>query len=167
MKANMDKLIELITENWPQIVQGLISLGLLVGGIDIKLAQKKQKRVLSNLKRPIMVIGTEDTDMVDQVKLLEEVGLFSVTNHRGDKATDFLKAEHRLIVLGFADNDRFSRAFECARSRAMPVLVYAKPGSVSSEGMAKISGYSFASICNTDLRLISDVFAVMSTFPEK
>jgi len=163
----MDVALSYLKDYWPQILQWLVSLGLVIGGIDIKLAQKKQKRVLSNLKRPIMVIGTQDADMIDQIKLLKEVDLFTVGDHRGDKATDFVKPEHRLLIVGYADNDRFNRAFECAKSRSIPVLIFAQAGSIPPEGMAKISGYSYSSVCNTDLRLVSDVFAVMSTFPEK
>jgi len=165
----MSNWIELIKEYGPQVAQWAISLGLgASGGLGAaKVALKKQRRVLANLQRPIMVIGTQDADMIDQIKLLKEVDLFSVTDHRGEKATDFVKAGHRLMVLGYSDSDRFARAFDCAKSRTMPVLVYAKPNSVSPEGMAKISGYSYASLCNTDIRLVSDVFAVMSTFPEK
>lgn len=166
---NMADWIDLIKEHGPTIAQWVIGFGLGVGGgaSVVQLALRKQRRVLTNLRRPIMVIGTGDTDMIDQIKLLKEVDLFTVTDHRGDKATDFVKPEHRLLVLGFAENDRYNRAFECARSRGIPLLIYAKPGSISSDGMSKISGYSYASLCNTDLRLVSDVFSVMSTFPEK
>lgn len=165
----MSDWIEIIKSNGPQILQGAMQIGLGAGGgaAVVKLALKKQRRVLANLQRPIMVIGTETSDMEDQIKLLSEVGLFSVTSHRGDKATDFVKAEHRLIVLGYSDSECFNRAFDFAKTRGMPVLVYAKPGAIPPDGMARISGYSYASVCNTDLRLISDVFAVMSTFPEK
>jgi len=166
----MNEWIKLIKENGPQLIQWAISLGLGAGGGlgAVKIAAKKQRRVINNLQRPIMVIGTTDSDMTDQVRLLKEVGLFDVSDVlRGDKAIDFLNTKHRLLVLGFSTEPLFTKAFDCARSRQIPVLVYAKPGAVPPEQMAAITGYSFASICNTDLRLVSDVFAVMSTFPEK
>lgn len=163
----MDAALAYLKEQWPQILQWIVSLGLVAGGIDLKLAQKKQKRVLANLSRPIMVIGTDGEDMQSQVELLRKVDLFTVDYHRSDKATDHLSDHHRLLILGYGDKAQFDRAFECARTRRVPVLVYAKPDSVPKEDRDKISGYSFAALCNTDLRLVSDVFAVMSTFPEK
>ncbi len=166
----MEKLIEILKDNGPQLLQWAISLGLGVGGGAgvVRLALKKQRRVMANLQRPIMVIGTDEGDMVDQARLLKEIDLFNVSDlHRGEKATDFLKSEHRLLVLGYSKNPSFKKAFDSARNRQIPVLVYAKPGAVPQDGMAEISGYSYASICNTDLRLVSDVFTLMSTFPEK
>lgn len=161
--------IEIIKDNGPQIAQWAINLGLGAGGgvAVVRLALKKQRRVLANLQRPIMVIGTDGEDMQSQVELLRKVDLFTVDYHRTDKATDHLSDDHRLLILGYGNKAQFDQAFDCARTRRVPVLVYAKPDSVPKEDREKISGYSFAALCNTDLRLVSDVFAVMSTFPEK
>lgn len=165
----MADLASLAQEYGPSLLQWVISLGLGAGaGVGVvKLALKKQRRVLANLQRPIMVIGTDGEDMQSQADLLRKVDLFTVNYHRSEKALDHLSDEHRLLILGYGDKDQFHRAFDCAKSRRMPVLVYAKPDSVPKEDRDKISGYSFAALCNTDLRLVSDVFAVMSTFPEK
>ncbi len=115
-----------------------------------------------------MLIGTAEDDLVAQARLLREVGLFDVPDvHRGEKALDYLKPEHRLLVVGYSPTPVYRRIFERARHRQLPMLVYAKPGAVVQEDIAQISDYSYASVCNTDLRLVSDVFALMSTFPEK
>jgi len=162
--------LKLLKENGPLIGQWLISLGLgATGGLGAaKLAVKRQRRVMANLRRPIIVIGTPGQDLKDQHRLLKKVDLFEVSDHAdGEKASDYLTTEHRLMVLGYSATAEYKKAFEKARSCRLPVLIYAKPGAVSKEDLDEISGYSFASLCNTDLRLVSDVFALMSTFPEK
>lgn len=164
----MTNWIDLVIDNWPTLAQWASSLGFgAVGGlVHFQLALKKQRRVLANLQRPIVVISLEGADMSHQSDLLADVGLFCVNHHRGEKAADFFRPDHRLLVIGYADNDSFHDAFERARQLRMPILVYASPGAVPDASLEKIRGYSYASLCNTDLRLISDVFAVMSTFPE-
>jgi len=166
----MEEITKFIADNGPQLLQWTVTLAVGAGGGwgAFRLAAKRHRRVMSNLRRPVMIIGTTDTDLTDQQRLLRAVDLFDVSDvHRGEKAIDFISAEHRLLILGYSDSPLFPRAFECARSKQIPVLVYAKPGAVPNAQMSKICGYSFASICNTDLRLVSDVFALMSTFPEK
>lgn len=164
----MADLIALAKEYAP-VVQLIASFVFGAGGgvTALNLAMKKQRRVLANLQRPVMVIGTPGEDMQSQTALLNEVGLFTVKYNCSEKAIDHLSNDHRLLVLGYGDRTQFFKVFERARAVRMPILVYAKPDSVPKEDRETISGYSFASLCNTDLRLISDVFAVMSTFPEK
>jgi hypothetical protein len=164
----MTNWIDLVIDNWPTLAHWASSLGLgAIGGlVPIQLAQKKQRRVLANLQRPILVISIDQADMSHQFKLLERVDLFSVEYSDTSKAVDLIRANHRLVIVGYSQGDSFNQIIGKAKTLNIPVIVYARPGAVLKDDLAQISGYSFASLCNTDVRLVSDVFAIMSTFPE-
>src|SRR5437016_4910931 len=111
----MEKWIELIKDNGPLLINWLLSLGLCAtGGVGAdKLAMNKKRRVISNLLRPIMIIGTPGQDMKDQERLLKEVGLFVLSDlAEGAKAPDSLHPKHRLLILGYSGTSEFQKAFE-------------------------------------------------------
>lgn len=144
----------------------------LVGGVIgaaawLSFFHKKERRLFKNIKRPICVIGTPDKPMTHEAKLLKRVGFFNVGEATLDgRVTDLLNG-CRLVVIGYTpDSDEFKKAFNAAMDKEIPVVVYAGPTRINEEDMKLLQSYSHQSMCNTPLRLISDVFALMSTYPE-
>jgi len=129
---------------------------------------KKEWRLFKNISRPIGIIATEDKPMTHEAKLLERVGFFNVGAPSSDsRAVDLLNG-NRLIIIGYSPNSStFKTAFNAAKEREIPVIVYAGPTRIVDEDMTLLQSYSHHSMCNTPLRLISDVFALMSTYPEE
>jgi len=128
---------------------------------------KKERRLFKNIKRPICIIGTEDKPMTHEAKLLRRVGFFNVGEPSADgRETDLLNG-NRLAVIGYTPKSQaFRDAFKAAKEREIPVVVYAGPTRIDDNDMKLLQSYSHHSMCNTPLRLISDVFALMSTYPE-
>ncbi len=144
----------------------------LVGGVIGSVAwyrffRKREQRLFKNINRPIAIIGTEKNPMQHECELLRRVGFFEVGTPSTDgRAPDMLNG-NRLVIIGYSPNSRrFKEALNAARQRDIPIIVYAKPGEIEPEDMSLIQGYSHQSMSNTPLRLISDVFAIMSTYPE-
>ncbi len=151
------------------LIQILISLigGAIGAAAWVHFFRKKETRLFKNIQRPIGIIGTSDTNMQHEAVLLERVGFFNVTTPSSDvRAIDVLDNK-RLVIIGYTPNsEQFKEVFLAAKQRAIPVIVYSGPARIDVEDMAMLQTYSHHSMCNTPLRLISDVFALMSTYPE-
>jgi hypothetical protein len=147
---------------WPLI-------GGMIGGFAwFRFFHKKEHRLFKNIRRPIGIIATTDSPMNHETQLLKRVGFFNVGEPSSDgRAVDLMNG-NRLIIIGYSPNSQgFREAFIAAKAREIPVIVYAGPTRIIPEDMTLLQSYSHHSMCNTPLRLISDVFAIMSTYPEE
>lgn len=143
-------------------------IGGIIGGLGwYQFFHKKERRLFKNIQRPICIIATEDKSMAHEAELLRRVGFFDVGNPTSDGRAADLMNDKRLVIIGYTpDSQAFKDAFNAAKQREVPVIVYAGPTRISNDDMGLLQGYSHHSMCNTPLRLISDVFSVMSTYPE-
>ena len=157
----MELMLSLAQVIWPLI-------GGLIGAFAwSKFFRKKERRLFTNIKRPIGMVATEDMPMAHEAELLRRVGFFDVGTPASDGRSTDLMNGYRLVVIGYTPgSSAFKEAFTAAKQREIPVIVYAGPTRISNDDMALLQSYSHHSMCNTPLRLISDVFAVMSTYPE-
>jgi hypothetical protein len=157
----MDIAIKLFQILWPIIG------GLLGAWGWFQFFHKKEHRLFTNLQRPILIIATADKLMSHEAKLLERVGFFNVKQPSSDQRAVDLMNGNRLVIIGYTpDSQDFKDAFNAAKQREIPVIVYAGPTRITEEDMRLLQSYSHHSMCNTPLRLISDVFAIMGTYPE-
>lgn len=149
-----------------QIVWPLLG-GVFAASVWLRFFHKKERRLFKNIQRPVAVIATDDKPMTHEVQLLKRVGFFNIGTPSADgRAKDLLNG-NRLVVIGYSPNSKiFKEVFAAAAQREIPVIVYAAPGEIKPEDIKLLQGYSHHSMCNTPLRLISDVFAMMSTYPE-
>jgi len=153
--------ISLLQLIWP-LVGGMLGAFAL-----FKFFHKKERRLFKNIQRPIIVIGTEDKPMTHEFQLLRRVGFFNVKHHASESRAADLMNGNRLIIIGYSPNSQtFKDIFNAAKQKEIPVIVYAGPTRITSEDMDLLQSYSHHSMCNTPLRLISDVFALMGTYPE-
>ena len=163
-----------ILEDSANVTQILTGLGVFAGGIAAafgfgRLSFRKTRRLAKNLGRPLAVIPSSSDGMSQEVRLLQEAGFFSNLDHMAahDNNADNVTAKHRLAILRFDKTEGFWRTYESLKSKGLPVIIYAKPGEIDFQSeMPRIQQYSYHSICNTPIRLLSDVWAIMATWPE-
>lgn len=151
------------------LLQILISLigGAIGAAAWTRFFLKKETRLFKNIQRPIGIIGTSDMPLQHEAVLLKRVGFFNVETPSSDtRAIDVLD-DKRLVIIGYTPKStQFKEVFEAAKQRAIPVIVYSGPASIEPDDMKMLQAYSHHSMCKTPLRLVSDVFALMSTYPE-
>lgn len=158
----MSDLITSVQLLWP-IVGGLIG-----AWGWFRFFRKKETRLFKNLQRPVEIIATETKPMTLESVLLKRVGFFNIKDPSSDSRAVDLMNGNRLVIIGYSPNSQaFKNAFNAAKQREIPVIVYAGPTRITEEDMRLLQDYSHHSMCNTPLRLISDVFAMMSTLPEE
>ncbi len=144
-------------------------IGGMIGGFAwFRFFRKKENRLFKNIQRPVGIIATEESPMNHEARLLKRVGFFNVGEPSSDVRANDLMNGNRLIIIGYSPNSQgFKDAFNAAKTREIPVIVYAGPTRITLDDMTLLQSYSHHSMCNTPLRLISDVFAIMSTYPEE
>lgn len=134
-----------------------------------KFRNAKDNRLYRNIKRPFVVVSTEQQSLTHEVDLLERTKFLKPQHFgvggRNLQLLDDIKP--RLLVIGYsADSTTYKQAFDYARNHSLPLVVFT-PGQITDpQDLADIKAYSFGSLCQTELRLVSDIFSVMSTFPE-
>ncbi len=128
---------------------------------------KKERRLFKNMKRPICIIGTEANSLEHEASLIDRVGFFCIDRPSTDTRVVDTLNDHRLVVIGYSPNSTsFIEVFNAVKARLIPIIVFAAPSQITDEDVNLIKSYSHVSICNAPTRLISDVFAIMSTYPE-
>jgi FlaA1/EpsC-like NDP-sugar epimerase len=144
--------------------------GAVIGATSIGLfAFRKARRMSKNLSRPFAIVGSTDDKMAYEKQLLDSTKFFKpISLLDGDhRAADLIDSDYRLVVLRYeADSDHFWSVYEKLQSKQMPVIVYAKPSEIKNEDIQRVQKYLHHTLCNTPVRLLSDVWAIMSTYPE-
>lgn len=131
----------------------------------------KERRLFKNRKRPIMIFKSKDQSMEIETKLLRDSKFFNVPDDPTDRHqnTDFI-TNHGLIIVGYSPGmDGFKNILSAAKDKQIPIIIYAAQEAIKRDGddSKLISSYSYHSICNVPLRLVNDVFTILSTFPHK
>ena len=125
------------------------------------------KRFAENVSREVAVISTERQPMDHEANVLKRVGFFKVKPVAADVRNLNLIRGSVLLVIGYSPNSKiYKDTLSYARTNDLPIIVFSGKHRLSNEDRDELKNYSFSSLCETELRLVSDVFAVISTFPE-
>jgi hypothetical protein len=104
--------------------------------------------------------------MEHEADILKHVGFFKVKAVAADARNLNLIRGSVLLVIGYSPNSKiYSDTLTYAKANDLPIIVFSGKHRLSNEDRDELKDYSFSSLCETELRLVSDVFAVISTFP--
>lgn len=132
---------------------------------------KRERIIFNNLKRPIKMFypsSSSGNSMDMEFKLLTKSGLFNVEKPTNDSRDTVNITNHSLVILGCNKQmANFDSIFDKVQQEKIPILVYTfgDNEALKPEHWKKLNKYPYYSVCNSPLRLVSDVFTVMSTFP--
>lgn len=146
----------------------VVSTILGVLGISL-LTFRKARRMSKNLSRPFAIIGSAEDKMAYEKELFDSTKFFKpislLDNDR--RAADLINGDYRLVVLRYEeDSEHFWSIYEELQIKQIPIIVYAKPGEIKGGDIHRVQKYLHHTLCNTPVRLLSDVWAVMATYPE-
>lgn len=146
----------------------------LSGAVAYKRAEKKfhQKldhRLFNNMKRPVALLPSKSDGLKAEQRLLKRAEFFKVDLLPADiRSLDEISDDYRLVILRYEESDQFWTAFRTLAARRIPLIIYAKPAEIPIPKLAEIQKtYTRYTLCNTPVRLISDVFAIMSVYPNE
>ena len=143
-------------------------LGVLVCFAFLRFFFRKEIRLFNNRRRPIMIFKSTSEDMEVETKILRDSKLFNIPENPTDKHQNIDRIkDHSLIIIGYSTGmTNFDDIFNGAKSVGVPVIVYSKD-KIPDDIFNKLRNYSWYSTCQVPLRLINDVFTILSTFPNK
>ncbi|HEY5442233.1 MAG TPA: hypothetical protein VIJ68_01705 [Candidatus Saccharimonadales bacterium] len=105
--------------------------------------------------------------MEHEAELLRRVGFFRIKYLDADVRNLSLISGSGLVVVGYSPNSAVYKAtFKYAKDHDLPLVVFAGKHELGPAERKELFGYSFSSLCQSELRLVSDVFAAISTFPK-
>ena len=128
----------------------------------------KALRLFRNRQRPILIFKSQGEDMQVETKLLRDCKLFNIPEEPTDKLQDINRiTNHCLVIIGYSTGMKdFNKIYKGVQRFGVPVIIYSK-GNIPASAMKTIKEYPWYSVCQVPLRLLNDVFTVLSTFPEK
>lgn len=168
----MEILNSLSLLHWLIFISVSLGTGFLGALSYIGLFYKREKIISDNLKRPIKIFcppGNSQKNMEMEYNLLSRSGLFNVEKPTGDSRDSIRLDKHSLVILGCDRKmENFDAVFKKAQEQKIPVLVYTfgDNQALQAEQWKSLNDYPYYSVCNTPLRLTSDVFTMLSTFPK-
>lgn len=167
---------EQVKKYWDLFLYGIETHGALVLGIGfiafwfgfLRFSIFKALRLFRNRQRPIMIFKSKGEDMQVETKLLRDCKLFNIPEEPTDKLQDINRiTNHCLVIIGYSTAMKdFNKIYEGVQRFGVPVIIYSK-GNIPVNSMKTIKEYPWYSVCQVPLRLLNDVFTVLSTFPEK
>lgn len=153
------------------LIAGAIS-GFVVAIIIISFWLKRERTLVKNLKRPIMIISSTQQDMKFEADLLRNSGFFSIPDDPSNdlRNLDDIREGYCLLILAYSkETTILNFAIQATRNSKVPVIIYAKHGEIPPDGkdMDLIRGYYLAEIANSPLRLINLIFSILSVYKIK
>lgn len=129
---------------------------------------KKQIRLYRNLKRPIKVFYAKGQTLNMQVetRTLRESGFFNIPEEPTDNYQDCHSiSDHGLIIIGYTPGmEGLEDILDVIKTKRIPLIVYTKERLNEADRLL-LESYPWYSLCNVPLRVISDAYTILSTFP--
>ncbi|MGC9605767.1 MAG: hypothetical protein ABSF56_03400 [Minisyncoccia bacterium] len=127
---------------------------------------KKEIRLFLNRRRPIKIFMADGVNMGAEVEMLRKSKLFKIEEPTTDHRQCDGIGNHSLIIIGYKRQMAgLSDIVNAARTAKIPVIVYAKE-QLEETDKSLLNSYSWHSVCNFPLKLMNDVFTILSTFPK-
>lgn len=133
-----------------------------------KFSSKREKRLFENIRRPVAIIPSTADSLQLESRLLKAVDFFTVDLLPNDaRSLDEITTKYRLAIIRYEDTAGFWRIFHALADKQIPLIIYSKPAEIPVPKLKEIQEYyTRYTLCNTPVRLLSDVFAIMSVYPE-
>lgn len=174
----LKQMIDLETiSNATTVATGVWSLGAAVVGATItniaytRFFRAKEKRLITNWKRPIAIIPVSANSMDHELRMLQKAAFFDNVDKLpvGAGSVSHLTDDHRLVILQHEKGstitwDVYDKI--ATMKSPIPIIIYAPQGSLEGNDFAEMQKYPFHALCNTPVRLLSDVSAIMAVYPE-
>lgn len=129
---------------------------------------RKHIRQYRNLKRPIKIFYAKGQTLNMQVeaRTLRESGFFNIPEEPTDNYQDCHSiTDHGLVIVGYTPGMQgLKDILDVVKNKRIPLIVYTKER-LDDADKVLLESYPWYSLCNVPLRVISDAYTILSTFP--
>lgn len=129
---------------------------------------RKQWRQHKNLKRPVKIFYAKGQSLNMQVetRTLRDSGFFNIPEDPTDNYQDcHTISDHGLVIVGYTPGMQgLKDILDVVKAKRIPLIVYTKER-LNEDDRLLLESYPWYSLCNVPLRVISDAYTILSTFP--
>ncbi len=133
---------------------------------------KKEIKLFKNLRREIKIFDPPNKylkDMKNEFEEIEKNPLFKVKyrNSSVNRMAINNIDDGCLVILGYCDDFTFfQEVFNKSADYKIPIIIYTYGDSrvLEQKHWDLLNNYQWYSVCTTPIRLISDIFTILSTF---
>lgn len=148
------------------IVSGLAGALIFVVGL-LAWVLWKDARLFLNRRRPIKIfyaLGGPNMEM--ETKTLRQSGFFKIPEDPTSNYQDCHNlTNHGLVIVGYIPGmPGLADIVAAVKAKKIPLIVYTK-ARLDPADQALLETYPWYSLCNVPLRIVSDAFTILSTFP--
>lgn len=144
------------------------TIGLVVTSLFLYWFLRKEIRLFKNRRRPIKIFYSKGAalNMRTETQTLRDSGFFNIPEDPTDDFQDCHRIEdHGLVIIGYSKGMAgLEEILNCVKAKRIPLIVYTKD-MLDTADKALLETYPWYSLCNVPLRLMSDTFTILSTFP--
>lgn len=133
----------------------------------LALVWKREVRLFRNCRRPIKIFCTPGGPSMEvETKTLRTSGLFNIPEDPTSSYQDCHNiTDHGLVIIGYAPRmPGLADILAVVKAKKIPLIVYTK-AMLDPDDKALLETYPWYSLCNVPLRVVSDTFSILSTFP--
>lgn len=135
---------------------------------------RKERRLLRNLQKRIAIfrLTSNPSDMQMELEMIQSNGLFAEPKvFNSDPRTLEWAKDYALLIIAVdetSSEETFAAVYEKARAAEMPVVIYTMGRNrIPICDSPIVQTYSKRVVVNHPLRLLSDIFTILSTLPGK
>jgi len=155
-----------------------ILIPFILGGVSgftfLRFWYKKERRFFKNIQKPFVIfrLTNNQRDMELELEMLKNNGLFSTPTAVLTDARSLDSISGQSLVIIAIDKDttetQFETVYKKSADQRVPVIIYTLGDSrIPLCDSELVKTYSKRVIVNQPLRLVSDIFTILSTSPDK
>lgn len=116
----------------------------------------------------IFCSGKGTMNMGMETNILRDSKLFKIPEDPTNSYQDCNRIKnHSLVIIGYTPKmDGFKDILDAIKVKKIPVIVYTKE-QIDPDDRKLLDSYPWHSVCNFPLKLMNDVFTILSTFPNE
>jgi len=134
---------------------------------------KKEWILFKNLRKKILFMYASE-DIPEEFYQIEKTKLFKIENKKttNDKRIFDCVKEYKIIIFYFDEKTQVEKLLQnimnYSSSSEKQIIIYAKGSQLlTKEQFNMLYNYIHISICNTPIRLLNDIYTIMTLFPSK
>lgn len=163
--------INAVQNAWTLIIALCIAISTVVGFIIWTVFfYRKEFRLFRNLKRKVyfLKINGSTCNLEKELKLVSENGFFISDTTVRNYSNGFLDTikEKAVVIIGYSPTfNNYQNLIASISKNNFPVLVFSKPGAITSNHNNIFSEYPYLQVCNFSSRLLTSLFDICAITP--
>ncbi|MBU6500340.1 MAG: hypothetical protein KGJ89_00730 [Patescibacteria group bacterium] len=149
---------------WAVVIIGIATI------LAFRAIYRKERRFIKNISKRFTIFSLTSVSLDAELDLVKRSGLFNAPGkiETDQRIFDGLDRNQGLLVLAIdekTNEQTFEQIYRKIEALRKPVIIYTAGNRQIPWLTSDLHAYSFYTIATSPLRLMSDIFTILSTFP--